>query len=167
MDNQPQPKPAKKKLIIIIAAAVAVIGLGIGAYFLFFNKPATPNNNKPDDNTSETTDDTVPKASSEKPEDERLKDYENEIALADNDADRLNLILDNVMVLTDLGHPGEALARLQSVDTTGLSDFDLYRVYSHFAYVYDNMGDTAASNSYHDLANSAYDRYEAATNGGQ
>lgn len=162
MDNQPQPKPAKKKLIIIIVAAVAVIGLGIGAYFLFLKPANTP---APTDNTQDTTTiDEIPKASSEKPENERLKDYEDEIAAANNDADRLNLILDNVMVMTELGHTGDALTRLQTIDTTGLSDFDLYRVYSHFAYVYDTMGDTSASNSYHELANAAYDRYEA--NGG-
>ena len=163
MDNQPQPTN-QKKLIIIIASIIAVIGLGVGAYFLFF-KPSNNPTPATDDSSETTTESEIPKASSEKPEAERLKDYDNEIAAAGNDADRLNLILDNVMVMVELGHTGDALTRLQSVDTTGLSDFDLYRVYSHFAYVYDTTGDTAAANSYHDLANAAYDHYEA--NGGQ
>lgn len=162
MDNQPPAPNNKKKLIIIIVSAVVVIGLGIGTYFLFVRPASTPVT--PTDDTTDTTETEIPKASSQKSETERLKDYDDEIAAAGNDADRLNLILDNVMVMVELGHTGDALTRLQSIDTTGLSDFDLYRVYSHFAYVYDNANDTAAARSYHDLANAAYDRYEA--NGG-
>lgn len=164
---EPQPPVAanKKKPLLIISIILVVIGLGIGTYFLFFNKSAAPQNQESSSDTSETTDDDSSNPSSEKPEEERLKDYDKEISAATNEIDRLNLILDNVVVLTDLGRTGEALTRLQSVDTANLSDFDLYRVYLHFAYVYDNMDDAATADDYRNLADSAHSRYEAANGG--
>ena len=166
---EPQPKTSsnKKKIIFIAIAALVIVGLGIGAYFLFFDKPAAPQNQESSSETSETIDDDPYRPSSEKTEDERIQDYDKEITNAADEADRLNLILDSAIVLTDLGRPGEALARLQSVDISSLSDFDLYRIYLHFAYVYDNMNDATAADDYRNLANAAYDRYEAASEGTQ
>ena len=164
MDNNPIPVQAptqsSKRIPIIIASIILVIGLGVGAYFLFFNKPSQPEEDNTNVQPTDTTTDTTPIASADKPEEERLDDYTREIEMANNDEDRLSLILDNVMVLMEYGHSGEALKNLQSIDVSSLSDYDLYRVYSHFAYVYDVTGDYDSADEYHNLANDAYDRYE-------
>lgn len=140
-----------KTILFIILGAIGATAICAAVYFLFLN-PDTAIGNKVDvydaDNISDGS----------QSDEETIKDLDQRIADAGTNIEKIDATLSKVRYMFLDEEYDEALAILGTIDSSGLDDYDLYRLYNHFYAAYDGKGDTANANRYKALADEAYAR---------
>ena len=152
--QQPAPAAAPKHTSPILVAFISVLAtalVGVGVYFLFLAP-------KPETGTPTTVYDTVTVNDGSKSVEDTIATYDKEISSAKTKADELDAVLSKVGYMIIMERWDEALAALGSVDASGLSYYDQYRLYNHYATVYRGSGDNANADRYQKLANDAHTR---------
>ncbi|MBR3320022.1 hypothetical protein IKG20_01835 [Candidatus Saccharibacteria bacterium] len=133
-----------KPILFAILGIVIGAGLSIGAYFLFF-APKTESNNGLD---FEVSSEVINGSTTE----EIVEIYDKNISSASSGGDLFQAKLDKAgFYIMEEDYP-KALEALNNIDTSSLTEPDLYRLYSHYVTVYDALGDSKNAKKNQDLA---------------
>lgn len=153
--NTPQKtKQPMDKKIIFIATLAALVGAGVAVGVVFLiraiqNREATFHVDVYDATTISDGSTGV---------EETISHLDDQISAASNDEERFASTLTKVRYYIGEERYDEALEILQTVDSSGLDDYNLYRYYNHFVAIYQGKGDTASAARYEQMANDAQSR---------
>ena len=155
--TQPAPAQAKepKKISPALVAIISVLAtalVGVVVYFVFL-APRTESDGEtrdiiyasPDNDGSKTTEETI-------------AEFDKQISATTDDDVELGLTLNKVGYYMLVDDYDSALETLNSINVSGLDDFDQYRVYNHYASVYEGLGNSTKAAEYRQLAENANSR---------
>jgi hypothetical protein len=140
-----------KPIFFAIIGAIGATGICALVYFLFLDP------NRPIGSTVAVYDATSISDGSETDE-ETNKKLDERIGNAENDEEKLDATLSKVRYLFLDEEYDEALSILNGISTSGLNDYDLYRLYNHFYTAYTGKGDAANAERYKRMSDEARSR---------
>ena len=168
LTNGTAPKPneqSSNKRLFIVGGSCLLAGLLIAAVIYFVALKPQENDKQEEIDSRTYSTEVVDNKSKE----EFISDFDNRISSAKDDAEKLENTFDKAMFYIMTDDYDSALTVLDGISESGLSDFDLYRLYNHYTSAYQGKGDTAQAEKYQKLAEEAQSRdfssYQSSTAG--
>lgn len=149
--NQPRPKKPLSPVLLVLISVFATAAVGALVYFLFLAPKNTDGETReiiyasPDNDGTKTNEETI-------------AEFDKQIAAASDDDVELGLTLNKVGYYMLMEDYESALSVLSGIDVSSLNDFDQYRVYNHFASVYNGLNNKSKAEEYRKLAEAANSR---------
>ena len=143
-------KPVNKNLFIGLGVAVAIIAIGVSAYFLFFKNA--------DKSSSEVKVTEGVSASGPNASTDIQKQLDAKIASSATEQEAIDARFSKASFMIMDEDFDSALALLNEITPSSLSDYDQYRLYNYYTTVYQNLGNEAEVENYQKLAEEAHER---------
>lgn len=149
--QQPAPAAAPKHTSPILVAFISVLAtalVGVGVYFLFLAPHTGKGETReaiyvsPDNDGTQSSEATV-------------AEFDKQIASAKDDDVELSLTLNKAGYYMLIDDYASALEVLSTINVSGLSDFDQYRVYNSLASAHNGLGNSTKAAEYRKLADDA------------
>ncbi len=142
-------KGNSKPIFVAAISVLVTLLLCVGAYYLFL-KPKDESQGEevkigyatPDNDGTKT-------------EEETITEFDDKISSTSSTEEKLNLIMNKAGYYIIIEDYNSAIAALDTIDVSTLSDFDQQRVYNRYATAFEKLGDTAKSDQYRQLADEA------------
>ncbi len=149
------PTPAKprssiniKTILVAVAAALVGAGIAVGVMLLINRGTSEPT-------TTVKIYDGTPGNDGTETEAETLAEFDQKIDQAKDEEETFDLTLAKAAYDLIIEDYDAALAVLNTIEKTSLGDYDLYRLYEHYAGAYEGKGNTSEASRYHALADDA------------